>query len=134
MAGGWTIVLDIGKTVSKATLWDEGGACVAQRTRLNSGVSTGNSLTLDATGIERWLQGVLSEFAKIGPVSAIVPVAHGAAVTLIRRGRLQHAPLDYEWLGTAADRTAYSTQRDPFAATGSPALPGGPLCSHRLDQ
>jgi sugar (pentulose or hexulose) kinase len=125
MGFGWTIVLDIGKTVSKATLWDEGGACVAQRTRLNSRVSTGNSLTLDATGIERWLQGALSEFARLGPVSAIVPVAHGAAVALIRRGRLQHAPLDYEWLGTAADRAAYSTQRDPFAATGSPALPGG---------
>jgi sugar (pentulose or hexulose) kinase len=125
MASGWTIVLDIGKTLSKATLWDEGGACVAQRTRPNPRVSTGNSRTLDATGIEGWLQGVLPEFARLGPVSAIVPVAHGAAVALIRRGRLQHAPLDYEWLGAAADRAAYSRQRDPFAVTGSPALPGG---------
>jgi len=80
---------------------------------------------LDAVGIERWLRGVLAEFAKLGPVTGIVPVAHGAAVTLIRRGQLLHAPLDYEWLGAGVDRAAYDKQRDPFAVTGSPALPGG---------
>jgi sugar (pentulose or hexulose) kinase len=125
MAGGWTIVLDIGKTLSKATLWDEAGICMAQRTRPNPRLSDGNSLTLDAAGIEKWLRGTLSEFAKLGPVSSIVPVAHGAGIALIRKGRLQHAPLDYEWPGVGADRPAYDRQRDPFVATGSPALPAG---------
>lgn len=125
MAGAWTIVLDIGKTHSKSTLWNETGNCVGRRVRPNPQVNTGNCLTLDTAGIERWLRGVLSEFARLGPIGAIVPVAHGAGVALIAKGRLQTAPLDYEWPGVSADRIAYNQQRDPFLATGSPALPGG---------
>jgi sugar (pentulose or hexulose) kinase len=125
MTAGWTIVLDVGKTHSKATLWDDAGDCVAQRQRANPRVTSGDRMTLDAAGIERWLWGVLSEFARLGPVTAILPVAHGAGVALIRNGRLQYAPLDYEWPGASADRAAYNEQRDPFSATGSPALPGG---------
>jgi sugar (pentulose or hexulose) kinase len=125
MASGWTIVLDIGKTLSKASLWDEGGACVAQRARPNPRLSAGTSLTLDVTGIQHWMQGVFAEFARLGPVTDIVPVAHGAGVALIREGQLQHAPLDYEWAGVGVERAAYDKQRDPFSATGSPALPGG---------
>jgi sugar (pentulose or hexulose) kinase len=125
MASGWTIVLDVGKTLSKATLWDEAGHCIAQRSRPNQRPSSGTSLTLDAGGIERWLVGVLTEYAKLGPVSAIVPVAHGAGVALIRRGQLQCAPLDYEWSGVSIDRANYNRQRDPFFLTGSPALPAG---------
>jgi len=30
MAGGWTVVLDVGKTLSKATLWDETGHCAVE--------------------------------------------------------------------------------------------------------
>ena len=125
MAGGWTIVLDVGKTHSKATLWDEAGDCVARRVRPNPRINTGNSLNLDTTGIERWLRGVLSEFARLGSITAIVPIAHGAGVALIAKDQLQTAPLDYEWSGVSADRIAYNQQRDPFLATGSPALPGG---------
>ena len=125
MAGGWTIVLDVGKTHSKATLWNEAGDCVARRVRPNPRINTGNSLNLDTTGIERWLRGVLSEFARLGSITAIVPIAHGAGVALIAKGQLQTAPLDYEWPGVSADRIAYNQQRDPFLATGSPALPGG---------
>ena len=125
MTDGWTVVLDIGKTHSKATLWDDAGNCMAQRSRANPRLTTGNSMSLDAAGIERWLRGVLSEFAKVGPVTAILPVAHGAGAALIRNGQLQYAPLDYEWPGASADRAAYNRQRDPFPATGSPALPGG---------
>jgi sugar (pentulose or hexulose) kinase len=125
MAGGWTIVLDVGKTHSKATLWSVAGTCVARRVRSNPRINTGGSLTLDTLGIEQWLRGVLSEFARLGSITAIVPIAHGAGVALIAKGRLQTAPLDYEWPGVGADRIAYNLQRDPFLATGSPALPGG---------
>jgi sugar (pentulose or hexulose) kinase len=125
MASGWTVVLDVGKTHSKATLWNDTGNCVARQTRPNCPVNTGNSLGLDTAGIERWLRGVLCEFARLGPIAAIVPIGHGAGVALIRNGRLQTAPLDYEWPGVSADRAAYLKQRDPFLATGSPALPGG---------
>jgi sugar (pentulose or hexulose) kinase len=125
MAGDWTIVLDVGKTHSKATLWNEAGNCVARRVRSNPRINTGNSLALDTVGIERWLRGVLLEFARLGTVTAIVPIAHGAGVALIAKGQLQTAPLDYEWPGVSADRIAYNQQRDPFLATGSPVLPGG---------
>jgi sugar (pentulose or hexulose) kinase len=125
MSDGWTIVLDVGKTLSKATLWNEGGYLVASRTRPNSPCHSDGYTCLDATAIERWLEVVLSELAALGPVSAIVPVAHGAAVALILNERLECAPMDYEWQGAASDRKKYDQQRDPFALTGSPALPAG---------
>jgi sugar (pentulose or hexulose) kinase len=121
----WTIVLDVGKTHSKATLWNDAGNCAARRVRPNDQVNAGNSIALDTAGIERWLRAVLSEFARLGSITAIVPIAHGAGVALIAKGQLQTAPLDYEWPGVSADRLAYNKQRDPFLATGSPALPGG---------
>lgn len=125
MAGGWTVVLDVGKTHSKATLWDAAANCVVRRSHANRQVVSGERLTLDVVGIEQWLRSVLSEFSRIGSIAAIVPVAHGAGVALIRNDQLQCAPLDYEWPGASADRAAYDKQRDPFVATGSPALPGG---------
>lgn len=125
MTGGWTIVIDVGKTHCKATLWDDGGDCVARRSRPNRRVTAGVGVVLDVIGIEQWLVAVLSEFARFGPVESIVPVAHGAGASLICAGRLQRAPLDYEWAGVACDRAAYENQRDRFAASGSPALPAG---------
>jgi len=124
MANGWTVVLDVGKTLAKATLWDEQGARVAQRLRPNQQLLVGGP-ALDVDGIERWLEGILKEFAALGPITAIIPVAHGAAAAIIRNGRLQCAPIDYEWQGASADRATYDKQRDPFSATGSPALPAG---------
>jgi sugar (pentulose or hexulose) kinase len=125
MAGGWIIVVDIGKSFSKVSLWDEAGHCTAQRTRPNPRRESAGRLTLDFSGIERWLREALTELAKMGPVGAIVPVAHGAAFALLGNGQLLEAPLDYEWTGVATGRAAYDSQRDPFVATGSPALPAG---------
>jgi sugar (pentulose or hexulose) kinase len=125
MATGWTIVLDLGKSLSKATLWDEAGRCMTERTRPNSRLGGVAGRTLDALGTERWLHQILTEFARLGPVGSIVPVAHGAAAALIREDRLEFDPLDYEWDGVAQARAAYDRLRDPFEATGSPALPAG---------
>jgi sugar (pentulose or hexulose) kinase len=125
MASGWTVVLDIGKTHSKAMLWNEAGLCQAQRSYKNQRLSLGSSVILDVAGIESWLKQSLSEFARLGPIRTLVPVAHGAGVALLRRGSLQGAPLDYEWQGVSADRATYDQQRDRFALSGSPALPAG---------
>jgi sugar (pentulose or hexulose) kinase len=125
MAAGWTVVLDFGKTHSKAMLWDEAGLCQAQRSYKNQRLDIDSSLSLDVSGIESWLQQALAEFATLGPIRTIVPVAHGAGVALLRRRSLQCAPLDYEWQGVAEDRANYDRQRDPFALSGSPALPAG---------
>jgi sugar (pentulose or hexulose) kinase len=122
---GWIVVLDVGKTLAKATLWNEACECVALRTRPNRRLEVDGIPTLDASGIEAWLEGILSEFALLGPVSGIVPVAHGAGAAHIHRGRLLRAPIDYEWSGIAQDRANYDPQRDSFEATGSPPLPAG---------
>lgn len=124
MSLGWTIVLDVGKTLSKASLWDETGGLIADRSRPNRR-PVGGGLTLDVVGIEQWLESVLKEFAPLGPIRAIIPVAHGAGIALIRRERLACAPLDYEWPGVARERGTYEPQRDAFPDTGSPALPAG---------
>src|SRR5467141_1224274 len=125
MTSGWTIVLDVGKSLSKATLWDEAGICRAHLSRPNRRPAGGGGLTLDVVGIEQWLESVLKECAALGPVSAIIPVAHGAGIALIRNDRLLCAPLDYEWPGVSRERASYNPQRDAFADTGSPALPAG---------
>ena len=125
MADGWTIVLDIGKSIAKATLWDDGGMLCARRSRTNPKLDSDGYWGLDAVGIERWLTGVLADFARFGPVGAIVPVAHGAGAALIRDGRLQCLPVDYEWPGVAEGRGAYDRRRESFVITGSPALPAG---------
>jgi sugar (pentulose or hexulose) kinase len=125
MTAGWTVVLDVGKTVAKATLWNEACECIVLRTRPNERPEFGGTPALDVLGIEGWLERTLTEFALLGPVSAIVPVAHGAGAALIHQGGLLCAPIDYEWPGVAHDRHSYDPERDPFDATGSPALPAG---------
>ena len=54
-----------------------------------------------------------------------MPVAHGAAVAGIRDGALAFAPPDYETPLPADMLAQYRAGRDPFALTGSPALPMG---------
>jgi sugar (pentulose or hexulose) kinase len=123
--GRWTVVLDVGKTLAKLTLWDEAGSQVARRTRPNARVQADGYWALDATGIEAWLAEILTEFAKMGPIGSIVPVGHGAAAVVLRDGALACPPLDYESRLEGWDRAAYDRTRDAFAATGSPPLPGG---------
>src|SRR5271156_3886102 len=104
MASGWTVVLDVGKTLAKATLWDEAGEGVANRSRPNRQPNIGGGLPLGVGGIESWLEATLKEFVALGPIGSIIPVAHGAGAAIIRNGRLQCAPIDYEWRGAALDR------------------------------
>jgi sugar (pentulose or hexulose) kinase len=119
------IVIDIGKTVAKLTLWDRFGALVERRTRANARVMHDGAPVLDVFGIETWLADVLTDFAKLVDVGAIIPVAHGAAAAIIRDGQLVGPPLDYEAPVPAALRARYDALRSPFGETGSPALPNG---------
>lgn len=119
------VVLDVGKTLAKLSLWDPAGCLIERRTRLNARVAAGTYRALDVAGIEDWMGETLKDFAKVGLVSAIVPVGHGAGAALLRKGRLLLPPLDYEEPIPASDRLAYDADRDAFAQTGSPALPDG---------
>lgn len=125
MAASLVAVLDVGKTLAKLTLWDRAGRLVARRTRPNARIDAGDWLALDAGGIEAWMTEGLADFARAGRIGAIVPVAHGAAAAVLKDGRLACPPIDYEDPMPAAELAAYRAGRDPFAETGSPALPDG---------
>lgn len=119
------VVIDIGKTVAKVILCGADGTVLARRERANDRPVHAGLHVLDSVGIEKWLVGALRDLAALAPVGAIIPVAHGAAAAIIKDGRLALAPLDYEQPLPPAELRAYRAQRDPFAMTGSPALPDG---------
>jgi sugar (pentulose or hexulose) kinase len=119
------VVLDVGKTLAKLSLWTRAGEPVARESRQNLRIDGGGYAALDAEGIEAWMGEVLSRFAALGRIGAIVPVGHGAAAAIVRDGVLACPPRDYEHPIPADIRAAYDAQRDSFAETGSPALPAG---------
>lgn len=127
-AAGVFIVVDIGKTLSKVTLWTRAAQMVDRKVRPNSACEKDGVRCLDADGIGDWLRAALRDWAG-HPVEAIVPVAHGAGFTALSgnggEGGLLFAPLDYEQAIPAEVMAAYRAERDPFAITGSPALPDG---------
>lgn len=124
---GRTIVVDIGKTNAKVSLWGAGGELIARKLRANdpNPRSSVPWRTLDVHGIDAWIINSLREFAASGNVARIVPVGHGAAAALIRDGRLYAEPMDYEMGISQDDRLSYDAERDRFERTGSPALPQG---------
>jgi sugar (pentulose or hexulose) kinase len=124
LAAGAYIVADFGKTTSKLTLWSKNGAVLHRTTRANTVQNCGQYRSLDIEGTGRWLIESLKSFAN-HPVEAIIPVAHGAAVLGLRHGAVAFPPLDYEQPIPNAVTAAYRKCRDPFAMTGSPALPDG---------
>lgn len=133
---GSTIVVDIGKTNAKVSLWDAQGRPIARRTRSNVPQQTAHYRSLDVQGVEQWLLQSLKEFAQLAPVARIIPVGHGAAAAIIKDGRLFAAPMDYEDATPDSERAEYAQQRDAFALTGSPLLPDGlnlGMQLHRLE-
>ncbi len=117
---GAFIVIDMGKTLAKVSLWDRAGRRLDVRTRPNAAAGG----VLDVNGISAWLVEALGAFAG-HPVEAIVPVGHGAGVAALKDGALAFAPTDYEAEIPAEVMERYRAVRDPFAVTGSPALPHG---------
>lgn len=125
MKDGCTVVVDIGKTNAKASIWDADGRLIERRSRANAPAQASGYKALDVTGIDGWVIESLAAFAQQAEVSRIVTVGHGAAAALLQQGRLFAAPMDYEDEVAAVDREEYAAQRDSFIATGSPALPLG---------
>lgn len=120
-----TVVLDVGKTLTKASLWSPTGVLLERRSRVNARPEAGGYLTLDAAGIDNWLATTLHDFSRMERIGHVIPVGHGAAVALIREGKLHAPPLDYEHPIPAAIHLEYDENREPFMLTGSPALPAG---------
>lgn len=118
-------VIDIGKTTSKVTLWDESHTCLMRRTLANSSLATLPYRALDHQRIARFVEHSLAEMAQQSDLRAIIPLAHGAAAGLIGPQGLCAPVFDYETPVDGAIQADYRAQRDPFALTGSPALADG---------
>jgi sugar (pentulose or hexulose) kinase len=121
---GATIVIDLGKTLSKVTLWDKAGRMIDRKVRPNQPIAVDGLRRLDHLGIGEWLMESLRAFARL-PVDRIIPVGHGAAIVALVDDAVAFAPLDYEQPIPAEVAAAYRGERDSFADTGSPALPDG---------
>jgi sugar (pentulose or hexulose) kinase len=122
---GLVVVIDIGKTHSKASLWTRDGRELARTLHSNRQTEANGYPCLDIDGIEAWLRTSLSDFARMGTVSAIIPIAHGAACAVVRGRELVAAPMDYEAELPADVLDAYRACRDAFSETGSPAMDRG---------
>ena len=58
MASGWTVVLDVGKTLAKATLWNEARESSRSGSVRTNARQWAATPTLDAAGIERGSRGL----------------------------------------------------------------------------
>lgn len=126
MIHGSTIVVDIGKTNAKISLWDAKGDLLERLVRSNEPQNSASGYrALDVRGIDAWMVESLAKFGRLGPAARIVTVGHGAAAALLLGGALFAEPMDYEQEIGPAERETYDAQRDPFGVTGSPALPAG---------
>ncbi|MEO6718065.1 MAG: carbohydrate kinase [Novosphingobium sp.] len=124
LASDCAIVVDVGKTLSKVTLWSLGGRLLDRQVRPNEVLVVGGLRRLDAEGIGAWLRPALAKY-RGQPVTHIIPVAHGAGVAVLDGDQLAFTPLDYEQAVPWDVLDAYRAERDPFSVTGSPALPDG---------
>ncbi len=124
MKEGFAIVVDIGKTRSKVTLWSREGIMLEKRSHANLPCKENGIACLNVAAIASFVDAALSDFSD-HPVEYIVPVAHGASVAAIRDGELAYPPLDYEAEPPAEVVNAYHDMRSPFCETGSPILPAG---------
>lgn len=124
LEAGTIIVVDIGKTQSKLSLWTRAGQMLDKQVRRNSTVLVDGIRRLDSDGIGAWLIDTMKRYADEN-VSCILPVAHGAGVVMLVDDALAVPPLDYEQPLPSDIVADYRRQRDPFTLTGSPALPDG---------
>lgn len=117
-------MVDVGKTLSKVSLWSRDGRMLDRKTRPNDIVEVDGVRRLDVDGVKAFVDDALASHAG-QPAEYIVPVAHGAGVAAVRDGELAFAPLDYEQPVPREVANSYARERDPFAVTGSPRLPDG---------
>src|SRR5690349_4142848 len=96
MSGRAIVVLDVGKTLSKLSLWSADGRLLANAKRPNDRLDTGSYVCLDSAGIEEFLFATLKEFASSAQIGAIIPVGHGAGAAIINSRGIVLPPLDYE--------------------------------------
>lgn len=124
MESGYAVVVDIGKTLSKISLWSRDGQLLERATRPNEVIVADGVPRLDERGIAQFVVETLASFGD-RPIEYIIPVAHGASIAAIKGDALCAPPIDYEAEPPAEVLQTYRKMRAPFEETGSPALPAG---------
>ena len=114
-------VLDIGKTNAKLLAIDANGRSLAATIRVCRAVNG----ALDSEAVWEWSLAGLRDLATRFDITAIVPVAHGAAGVLVDAQGPVHPAVDYEAIPPTAIDAEYDALRPAFAHTFSPRLPAG---------
>ena len=119
-------IIDIGKTNAKLSFVDaESGETTWSLQRRCTTVERLGIRALDVDGVESLLMAGLAEAPGKERVSAILPVAHGAAAVLLAASGEVIAAPDYEDSALSSVGETYRRLRDPFELTFSPFLPLG---------
>jgi L-fuculokinase len=119
-------LIDIGKTHSRIAFIDpEWNEEVWSARHANGRVDGPLGLQLDICAVEQWLITQLKDAPHRERVSAIVPIAHGAAAAFVTTGGEVVAAPDYEEARFEQVSEAYELERDAFDKTFSPNLPRG---------
>lgn len=119
-------IFDLGKTNAKMILRDRG-----QRTDLdarsipNTVLAGGPYPHFDIPALQNFVLASLAEFARSGPIDAIMVSTHGAGIACMAGDDLALPVLDYEHDGPDACAAAYDAIRRDQARTGSPRMPRG---------
>ena len=119
------LVFDVGKSRTKLHLVNRRGEIAATRFRDNPVSEFEFGRALDAEGIAQWLKPQLHDLSRRAQISAVVPVAHGAAAALVTGDNLANPVLDYETEIPEDIASNYGALRGPFEETLSPRLPQG---------
>jgi L-fuculokinase len=119
-------LIDVGKTHSRIAFIDpQSSEEIWSAQHTNGRVESPLGLQLDILAVERWLIAQLKGAPHRDQVSAIVPVAHGAAAVLIAADGAVVAAPDYEDARFERMNRNYELERDAFDRTFSPSLPRG---------
>ncbi len=119
------IVLDIGKTISKISIWDGHGNQIDFAERKNIPQEYQKYTALDTKNTEEFVFATLKQFAKLGRIEAIIPITHGAAAALFNDNGLICPPIDYEFPIDAEIASKYGLLRDDFEINFSPKMENG---------
>ena len=82
------MVLDVGKSLSKLTLFAPDGRMIGHCKRANERIDSGSYPSLDTAGIEDFIEKSLRGFALLAEIGHIIPVGHGAAAAIIEGEQL----------------------------------------------
>ncbi len=121
---GDLLKLDIGKTHTKLVRMTKRGndECVGQ---IASPTCRGPSYpAIDVEKVFEWFMKTASLLPDKDRITAILPVAHGAAFAALNSGELCLPVMDYEFDPPNHVNQAYRAIRPQFSETGSPEMPG----------